>query len=194
LLRRVENSALAIALSVAVKVGAFPVHSSISARSSDVVSHPGSKELHVDAWTSIEASTGWSIPEWVRKACVGPKLVTLPSGRELFAAGPAGKDRMEWGAFEENDIGWYLQGNQLDSSWYSGGRAERTPLYEYAVVLEHPTVAIMSKVGAQVGAPARAEPSKFQFYTPVGLGQPKPVRLLGYLEVDGRFIPDIAAR
>jgi hypothetical protein len=132
----------------------------------------------------------------VRKACVGPKLVTIPSGRELFAAGPAGKDRMEWGAFEENDIGWYLQGNQLDPGWYSGGRTGCTPLYEYAAVLEHPTVAIMSKVAAQARAPARAEPSKFQFYTPVGFGQPRRVRLLGYLDVDGRFVPesDIAER
>ena len=65
-------------------------------------------------------------------------------------------------------------GEPVDPGWYSGGRAERTPLYEYAVVLEHPTAAIMSKVGAQVGAPARAEPSKFQFYTPSGSASPSP--------------------
>ena len=69
-------------------------------------------------WASIEAATGWSIPGWVRQACIGPKLVTIPAGRELYAAGPAGKERMEWGAFDENDLGWYLQGNQLDPGWY----------------------------------------------------------------------------
>jgi hypothetical protein len=142
----------------------------------------------MDDWATIEAATGWSIPSWVRQGCVGPKLVTIPPGRELYAAGPADKKRMEWGAFEENDIGWYLQGNQLNPSWFLGKRTERIPLYEYMVVLHEPTVAIMSKVAAQAGAPARAEPSKFQYYTPVGFGKPTRLRLLGYLEVEGRFV------
>jgi hypothetical protein len=144
----------------------------------------------MDAWTIIEQATGWSIPSWVRQGCVGPKLVTIPAGRELYAAGPATKERMEWGAFDENDIGWYLQGNQLDPSWYLGKRTERVPLYEYVVVLHEPTLSIMSKVAAQPGAPARAEPSKFQYYTPVGFGKPTRLRLLGYLEIDGRFVPE----
>ncbi|OGG56089.1 MAG: hypothetical protein A3F84_01365 [Candidatus Handelsmanbacteria bacterium RIFCSPLOWO2_12_FULL_64_10] len=96
---------------------------------------------------------------------------------------------MEWGAFEENDIGWYLQGNQLDPNWYLSTRTERIALYEYVVVLQEPTLVVMSKVAAQPGAPARVEPSKFQYYTPVGLGKPTRIRLLGYLEVDGNFIP-----
>jgi len=143
----------------------------------------------MDDWASIEAATGWSIPENVRQGCVGPKVVTIPAGRELYAAGPSNKERMNWGAFEEYDLGWYLQGNQLDPSWYLGNRAVRIALYEYSVVLREPTRAIMSKVAVQVGAPSRVEPFKFQYFTPVGLGKPTRVRLLGYLEVDGRFAP-----
>jgi hypothetical protein len=143
----------------------------------------------MNAWASIEAATGWIIPAWVRQGCVGPQLVTIPAGRELFAAGPAHMERMDWGAFEEHDIGWSLQGNQLDPGWYVGGRTERMPLYEYRVVLQEPTRAIMSKVATQGGAPSRAEPSEFQYYSPVGLGVPTRLRLLGYLEVDGRFVP-----
>ena len=100
---------------------------------------------------------------------------------------------MEWGAFDENDIAWYLQGNQLDPHWYLGELTERILLYEFVVVLDEPTLAIMSKVAAQPGAPARAEPSKFQYYTPLGLGPPTRLRLLGYLEVDGRFVPESGA-
>ena len=144
----------------------------------------------MDAWAKIEALTGWKIPDWVRQGCVAPKLVTIPAGRELYAAGPPTKERMEWGAFDENDMGWYLQGNQLDPTWYLGKRTERIALYAYVVVLSEPTVAVMSKVAAQPGAPARAEPSKFQYYTPVGLGKPTRVRLLGHLEVEGRFVPE----
>jgi hypothetical protein len=48
----------------------------------------------------------------------------------------------------------------------------------------------MSKVAAQAGSPARVEPSKFQYYTPVGLGKPTRLRLLGHLEADGRFVPE----
>ncbi|HXD32966.1 MAG TPA: hypothetical protein VN643_17715 [Pyrinomonadaceae bacterium] len=143
----------------------------------------------VDPWSQIEADTGWTIPASARQGCEAPKLVTIPAGRELYASGPSTKVRMEWGAFEENDIGWYLQGNQLDPSWYLDTRTQRIPMYEYVVTLETPTLAVMSKVAAQSGAPLRAEPSKFQYYTPVGLGTPKRVRLLGHLEVDGSFIP-----
>lgn len=145
--------------------------------------------LAMDAWANIEAATGWTIPASVRRGCVAPKLVTIPAGRVLYAAGSSTKERMEWGAFEENDIGWYLQGNQLDPSWYLGTRTDPIALHEYVVVLQEPTLAVMSKVAAQPGAPARAEPSKFQYYTPVGLGKPTRLRLLGRLEVDGRFIP-----
>jgi hypothetical protein len=145
------------------------------------------------AWANIEAATGWGIPDWARQGCVGPKLVTIPAGRELFAAGPENKERMDWGAFEENDLGWYLQGNQLDPGWYLGSRTERIPLYEYSVVLHEPTRAIMSKVATQTGAPSRAEPSKFQYYSPVGLGRPIRLRLLAYLDVDGSFHPEPSA-
>jgi hypothetical protein len=109
----------------------------------------GRVRRQMDDWASIEAATGWSIPENVRQGCVGPKVVTIPTGRELYAAGPSNKERMNWGAFEENDLGWYLQGNQLDPSWYLSNRAERIALYEYSVVLREPTRAIMSKVAVR---------------------------------------------
>lgn len=143
----------------------------------------------MDPWLPIEAATGWKIPEWVRQACTGPKLVTIPSGRELFAAGTENKEQMDWGAFEENDIGWYLQGNQLDPAWYVGKHAARMPIYEYRVLLHEPTRAVMSKVATQAGAPVRSEPAKFQYYSPVGFGKPTRTRLLGHFEPDGRFIP-----
>ena len=143
----------------------------------------------MDEWTEIEERTGWSIPLCVRQGCIAPKAVTIPVGRELYAAGPAGKEKMEWGAFEENDIGWYLQGNQLDPAWYLKGHAERTALFEYSILIEEPTQAVMSKVALQPGAPERDEPSKFQLYSPLGLGKPKRGRLLAYLEADGRFTP-----
>ena len=146
-----------------------------------------------DDWAAVEAATGWAIPAWVRSGCVAPKVVTIPAGRELYAAGPSNKDRMEWGAFEENDIGWYLQGNQLDPIWYTAKRTDRTALYEYHVALRTPTVAVMSKVASQSGAPLRGEPSKFQFYSPLGLGKPTRGRLLGYLEIDGSFTPESEA-
>ena len=142
----------------------------------------------METWAAIEAETGWSISAAVREACVGPKLVTIPVGRALYAAGPATKSAMDWGAFEENDIGWYLQGNQLDPRWYL--RGDRVPLYEFTVVVTQPTRAVMSKVATQSGAPDRDEPSKFQFYSPVGLGTPVRGRLLGYLDADGRFSPE----
>jgi hypothetical protein len=126
----------------------------------------------VDAWTTIEAATGWSIPDWVRQGCVGPKLVTIPEGRELYAAGPAAKERMEWGAFEENDIGWYLQGNQLDPDWYLGERTERIPLYEYVVVLGEPTLAVMSK--SWPSREPRHAPSRPNFSTTPRLASASP--------------------
>jgi len=148
-----------------------------------------SRSADSPAWVNIEAATGWTIPPSVRQACIGPKLVTIPAGLELFAGGPAEKNRMEWGAFAENDIGWYLHGNQLEAGWYLGNRTERVPFYEYTIVLDEPTVAIMSKVATQPGASTRAEPAKFQYYSPVGFGKPLRLRLLGHLEVDGTFRP-----
>jgi hypothetical protein len=144
----------------------------------------------MNEWSQIEALTGWVIPESARLGCHAPKVVTIPAGRELYAAGPSTKERMDWGAFEENDIGWYLQGNQLDPTWYLGTRTQRIALYEYVVTLKEPTLAVMSKVAAQSGAPTRAEPIKFQYYRPIGFGKPTRLRLLGYLEVDGSFTPE----
>lgn len=143
----------------------------------------------MDEWTTVEAITGWKIPVWARQGCIAPRVVTIPIGRELYAVGPTAKERMEWGAFEENDIGWYLQGNQLDPAWYLGNRTERIALYEYRIIIEVPTLAIMSKVAPQQGAPTQEGPSKFQFYSPLGLGTPKRGNLLGFLEVDGQFTP-----
>jgi hypothetical protein len=65
-----------------------------------------------------------------------------------------------------HDIGWYLQGNQLDPSRYLATQTERIALYQYELVLPEPTLAVMSKVAAQPGAPARAEPAKFQYLRP----------------------------
>ena len=141
----------------------------------------------MDEWQAIEEKTGWQIPSWVREGCVRPKLVEVPVGRELFAAGPAGKSRMDWGAFEENDFGWYFRGNQLDPSWYVGHGEHPTPIYEYRTTVEPETRAVMSKVAPQQGAPERPEPAKFQFYSPLGLGTPIQGRLLGYLQPDGTF-------
>ena len=41
-----------------------------------------------------------------------------------------------------HDIGWYLQGNQLDPSWYLATQTERIALYQYEVVLPEPTLAV----------------------------------------------------
>ena len=143
----------------------------------------------MDEWQSIEEKTGWKIPDWVRNGCYAPKLVQIPEGRELYAAGPDGKSRMDWGAFEENDIGWYFRGNQLDPSWYTNHPGQRIPIYEYSTTIRAGVRAVMSKVAPQAGAPARSEPAKFQFYCPSGLGAPVKGRLLGHLEPDGAFTP-----
>lgn len=142
-----------------------------------------------DPWQLIEALTQRTVPSSAREGCVAPKLVKIPAGRALYAVGPATKQTMQWGAFEEYDVGWYLQGNQLDPVWYMAVRAERVAIYEYEVVLTEPTSAIMSKVADQPGAPARQGPAKFQYYTPAGLGPPIRKRLLGYLQPDGSFLP-----
>jgi len=146
-------------------------------------------QLRVDEWQAIEEATGWQIPAWVREGCATPRLVNVPEGRELYAAGPDGKSRMDWGAFEENDLGWYFRGNQLDPSWYSKSPQNRVPIYEYRIVVGAGVRAVMSKVASQRGAPARPEPAKFQFYCPVGLGAPARGRLLGHIEPDGAFTP-----
>ena len=140
-----------------------------------------------DPWQQIEALTRQTVPTWVRQGCLAPKLITIPAGRALYAAGPAIKQTMQWGAFEELDVEWYLQGNQLDPSWYGADRRERVAIYEYEIVLTQPTPAVISKVADQRGALARQGPPKFQFYTPAGLGSPLRKRLLGYLEPDGSF-------
>lgn len=129
----------------------------------------------------------------MREGCVAPKGVEIPEGRELFAAGPEGKERMDWGAFEENDLGWYFRGNQLDPSWYAGRPQERIPIYEYKAVVRTGVRAVMSKVTLQPGAPERLEPAKFQFYSPMGLGVPVKGRLLGFLEPEGTYYPVRAA-
>jgi hypothetical protein len=138
-----------------------------------------------DPWQQIEALTNQTVPDEVRAACVAPKLVKIPAGRLLYAAGTVAKESMQWGAFEELDVGWYLQGNQLDPAWYRN--AERIAIYEYEVVLTEETPAIMSKVADQPNAPPRVGPAKYQFYSPAGLGRPVRKRLLGYLERDGSF-------
>jgi len=142
-----------------------------------------------DPWRQIEVLTGQEVPDWAKEGCVAPKLVVVPAGRALYAAGTAAKRTMEWGAFEELDADWYLRGNQLDLDWYVRSTMERIPIYEYAVVLAAPTPAIMSKVADQPGSPARRGPSKFQYFNPAGLGTPQRRRLLGYLRADGTLQP-----
>jgi hypothetical protein len=142
-----------------------------------------------DPWERIEAVTGWAIPASAKHGCIGPKLVTIPAGRALYAAGTAAKDTMHWGAFEELDAEWYLQGNQLDPNWYVCRPAERVAIYEYEVVLTEPTLAVMSKVADQSGAPGRKGPAKFQYYNPAGFGALVQRRLLGYLLPDGTLVP-----
>ena len=71
----------------------------------------------VNPWMQIERLTAQTVPEWVKQAFVGPKLVTVPTGRSLYAVGPSDKTAMRWGAFEELDADWYDSGNQLDPDW-----------------------------------------------------------------------------
>ena len=142
-----------------------------------------------DPWRQIEALTGRVVPDWAKEGCVGSKLVVIPAGRTLYAAGTASKLAMEWGAFEEFDAGWYLRGNQLDPRWYGRSATERVPIYEYEVVIVAATPAVMSKVADQPGAPGRRGPSKFQYFSPAGLGTPRRRRLLGYLRADGSIEP-----
>ena len=141
-----------------------------------------------DPWAQIESLTGLTVPTWVKTGCIVPKLVRIPAGRELFAAGPASKQSMEWGAFEELDVEWYLRGNQLDPSWYQAAEDGSVAIYQFAVVIASPTPAVMSKVADQPGAPPRLGPPKYQYYSPAGLGNPVKKHLLGHLRRDGSFI------
>jgi hypothetical protein len=99
--------------------------------------------------------------------------------------------RKEWnGAHSKRTtLAGYFRGNQLDPTWYLTNRNQRIPVYEYEVITTEPMRAVMSKVAAQPGSPTRTEPGKFQYYTPLGLGRPKRKRLLGYLEISGKFSP-----
>ena len=136
-----------------------------------------------DAWQEIEKVTGKKVPEWAKEGCENPKIVTIPAGRTLYGAGTKTKHSMEWGAFEELDADWYLQGNQLNPDWYTGGLSDGIELYEYHVKITEPTPAVMSKVRDQSGAPMRIGPQKFQYYNPSGLGRPIRGKFLGELEV-----------
>lgn len=132
-----------------------------------------------DPWFEIERITGEPIPDWVKEAFLGPKLVHIPAGRTLYAAGPLGKTMMRWGGFEELDDDWYERGNQLDRDWYTSDSTGRIAIYEYSITTARPTPAIMGKVADQPGASKRIGPAKFQYYSPIGLGEPKRGRLLG---------------
>lgn len=135
----------------------------------------------MDPWHEIERITGRPVPHWAREGCIGPKLVQIPVGRRLYGAGSELKATMEWGAFEELDLDWYLAGNQLVAEWYLKARTPPISIYEYQVRVEVPTHAVMSKVADQPGAPGRVGPMKFQYYNPAGLGDPIRGRVLGYL-------------
>jgi hypothetical protein len=113
------------------------------------------------AWTCTRANK-WKNLDWVRQACVGPKPVTVPPGRELFArAGAQGAH--SWGAFDENDLDWYLQGNQLDSRWYTGRKGDHTAFYKYVVLVHEPMRTVMSKVATKPERRLALRPSKFQY-------------------------------
>jgi len=137
----------------------------------------------MDPWTEIARITGCRVPPDVKAACEGEKLVTVPAGRELFAAGPLEKQwqkpPMVWGAFEEMDADWYRRGNQLDPSWYGARRGSPVLIYEYRVDIEKPTPAVMSYVKNLGGAISPAWPRKFQYYNPAGFRVPKLGRFLG---------------
>jgi hypothetical protein len=133
----------------------------------------------MDPWTEIVQLTGVTVHPSVIAACMEPKLVTVPAGRILYAAGPMGKTSMLWGAFEELDADWYRRGNQLDPSWYGQGN-EPVAIYEYRVTLARPIPAIMSKVADQPGVLPRIGPPKFQYFNPAGFGRPIRGRLLGH--------------
>jgi hypothetical protein len=135
--------------------------------------------ITMDPWTEITQLTGYPVPLKVKSACTGPRIVIIPAGRILHAAGPAGKPTMVWGAFEEMDAEWYSRGNQLDPSWYTPPGTAPVPIYEYYITLTKPTPAVMSKVADQPGAATRIGPPKFQFYNPSGFGPPLQGRLLG---------------
>jgi hypothetical protein len=114
------------------------------------------------------------------------KLVNIPHGRTLKAAGPEQLRVAKWGAFEELDLG-YTRGNQLDPSWYNKNATGPLPFYEYSIRVDNPTPAVMSKIADQPGAPTRIGPPKFQYYNPAGLGTPIRGRLIGYIHPDGKI-------
>lgn len=136
-----------------------------------------------DPWEHIGKITGKKVPEWAKKGCRDPKIVTIPVGRKLYGAGPETKHTMEWGAFEELDSDWYLRGNQLNPHWYIKGSADKVAVFKYSVTIKEPTPAVMSKVVDQPAAPRRVGPQKFQYYNPAGVGKPIRGRFLGYLKV-----------
>ena len=133
----------------------------------------------MDPFVEIERLTGFAVPQNVIAACVAPKLVHIPAGRVLYAAGPAGKPSMQWGAFEEGDLEWYQRGNQLDPTWYRQPGLPPVDMYEFSVTLTASAPAVMSKVADLTGLAPRIGPSKFQYYNPAGLGLPQRGRLLG---------------
>jgi hypothetical protein len=135
----------------------------------------------MDPWQEIQQLTGKSVPQWAKDGCIGPKLVHVPAGRTLYGAGSIAKLTMEWGAFEESDLDWYLCGNQLKAEWYLQAQTPPIPIYEYRITLATPTPAVMSKVADQPGAAARVGPMKFQYYNPAGFGRPVRGKLLGNL-------------
>jgi len=139
--------------------------------------------MNTDPWAEISELTGRKVPQSARAGCVAPRIVTVPAGRTLYAAGRALKRTMEWGAFEESTRDWYLHGNQLDPEWYGVALGTWVSIYEYSVTLVQPTPAVMSKVADQPGAAPRVGPPKFQYYNPAGFGAPVLGRVLGHLTV-----------
>lgn len=133
----------------------------------------------MDPFVEIERLTGLAVPPTVIAACIGPKLVHIPPGRVLYAAGPDGKPSMQWGAFEEGDLEWYQRGNQLDPTWYRARGLAPVQMYEYSVTISATMPAVMSKVADLSGLSPRIGPSKFQYYNPAGLGAPVRGRSLG---------------
>jgi hypothetical protein len=133
----------------------------------------------MDPWIEITRLTGCPVLPNVKSCCFGAKLVTIPSGRVLYAAGKDGKKTMFWGAFEEMNEDWYSRGNQLDHDWYKQPGKAPVPIFEYHVNIIKQTLAVMSKVMDQPGVAPRIGPPKFQYYNPAGFGLPIKGRKLG---------------
>jgi len=159
------------------------VHAAGRAAELDRCAASGNSNLQLftmNPWTEIIRLPGHTVPDWVKEAFLGPKLVRVPAGRTLYAAGPPDKTTMRWGAFEEQDADWYQRGNQLDSEWYTRDTDQPVPIYEYSITLTEATPAVMGKVSDQPGAPSQIGPAKFQYYNPAGFGRPIRGRFLGY--------------